>query len=483
MKKILFLFTILLSVHTAYPVSYNIMDYGAVPDGKTLNTTLIQKAIDECHHKGGGEVIVPSGTFYTGTIFMKSNVYLNLSAGAVIQGSYTPADYPEHNISSHKKFGTITHDGVYTQTMKSLIIGDNVHHTGIKGEGMVKGAGEGEAFQLGLNKNGRPRNIFFIGCTHILLKGIQIYNSAEITVSISGCERVFIEGVYIQSLVNWNNDGLNVDAKDVTIANCIINSEDDAICFKSEYADKYCENITVTNCVVTSICNGIKLGTGSRGGFKNISVNNCVVNRSKENGFRHWEMTPDIVHRPDLPSVNTGIVIMGVDGGVVENINFSDIIMRDVLSVFFVRVGKRFLTSDGKTSTMRNITLQNITAEGRSIIPSVIAGLEESPINNVTLSNIHITLPMAVDKETLKTFPTEVEENNKSYPENRITFGMKIPTAVFYVKSVKGLIMNSIYMNYPANETRPPLLFENMERMSLNGLFANGESIQNKYHE
>ncbi len=477
MRLIYYLFVALLYVPAAFSSSCNILDFGAVPDGKTLNTKSIQDAIDACHARGGGEVIVPAGTYYTGTIFLKSNVCLNLLPGAVIQGSYDPADYPDHNISSHKKFGTITHDGVYTQTMKSLIIADNAHHFGIKGEGMVKGAGEGEAFQLGLNKDGKPKNLFFIGCTHLVLKGIRVYNAAQITVSISGCERVFIDGLYIRSLVNWNNDGLDVDAKDVTITNCIIDSEDDAICFKSEYPDKYCENITVTNCVVTSICNGIKLGTGSRGGFRNITVSNCVINRSAENGFRHWEMTPDIVYKPELPSVNTGIVIMGVDGGIVENINFSDIIMRDVLSPFFVRVGKRFLTPDKKTSGMRHITIQNIHAEGRSIIPAVIAGLEESPIENISLSNIHITLPMAVNNEMLQSFPAEVIENNKSYPENRITFGVKIPVAAFYVKSVKGLTMNGIHVRYPVDEVRPPVRFDNTEQVNINDFFVNGEKL------
>ena len=477
MRLICYLILSFLFAPAAFGGFYNILEFGAVPDGKTLNTKSIQDAIDACNARGGGEVIVPAGTYYTGTIFLKSNVCLNLLSGAVIQGSYDPADYPDHNISSHKKFGTITHNGVYTQTMKSLIIADNAHHISIKGEGMVKGAGEGEAFQLGLNKDGKPKSLFFIGCTHLVLKGIRVYNAGQITVSISGCERVFIDGLYIQSLVNWNNDGLDVDAKDVIIANCIIDSEDDAICFKSEYLDKYCENITVTNCVVTSICNGIKLGTGSRGGFRNITVSNCVINRSKENGFRHWEMTPDIVYKPELPSVNTGIVIMGVDGGFVENINFSDIIMRDVLSTFFVRVGKRFLKPNGETSTMRNITIQNIHAEGRSIIPAVIAGLEESPIENITFSNIHITLPMAVNDKMFESFPAEVFENNKSYPENRITFGMKIPAAAFYVKSVKELTMNGIHIRYPVDEVRPPVRFENTERIKVNDFFVNGEIL------
>lgn len=329
--------------------TYNIKDFGAVPDGNTMNTIAIQSTIDKCFADGGGEVLIPAGIFYSGTVLLKSNVYLHLLPGSVLQGSYDPADYPEHNILSHQKYGTITHDGLYVRYMKALIIADNAQNIGIIGEGTIKGAGEGKAFQLGINVDGKPKNIFFVGCTNVKLKGITVLNAAQVTISISKCEKVFVEGLYVNSQVNWNCDGMDVDAKDVTIANCIIESEDDALCFKSEYFGSLCENITVSNCVVSSMCNGIKLGTGSRTGFRNITVNNCVIKRNLINDYFHWKMTPEIVYNDTITSVNTGIVIMGVDGGIVENISFSNITMTDVLSPFFIRVGKRFLNPDKKT--------------------------------------------------------------------------------------------------------------------------------------
>ena len=244
--------------------------------------------------------------------------------------------------------------------MKSLVIADNAHHVGIKGEGTLKGAGESQAFQLGINKNDKPKNLIFLGCKDVVLKDFDVLNSAHICIAISGCERVLIDGIYLRSFVNWNSDGLDIDGKDVIISNCTIDSEDDALCFKSEYLDKFCENITVTNCVLSSLCNGIKFGTGSRTGFRNISVSNCIVKKASFNGYRHWNMPPNIVYMPEIQSVNTGIVILGVDGGIVENINISDIIMTDVLSPFFIRIGKRFLNPDGKPSTMQHINIQNI---------------------------------------------------------------------------------------------------------------------------
>ena len=159
-------------VHAQY---YNIMDFGARQDSTFLNTKAIQSAINQCQDKGGGEVVVPAGTYTTGTILLKSNVYLHLTAGAVLQGSYNPADYPEHDISSAKKYGTITHNGLYLQSMKALIIAHNAQNIGIIGQGTLKGAGEGQAFQLGLNKDGKPKNVFFIGCKDVLLRGVKIF--------------------------------------------------------------------------------------------------------------------------------------------------------------------------------------------------------------------------------------------------------------------------------------------------------------------
>jgi len=475
-----FLLMLFLTASRLQAQTYNIVDFGAKTDSTFLNTTVIQKTIDACYSKGGGEVIVPAGRYVTGTLFLKSNVYLHLMAGAVLQGSYDPANYPEHTILWAQKFGTITHNGLYLNSMKALIIADRAHHTGIVGPGTVKGPGEGKAFQLGLNKDGKPKNLFFIGCSDVLLRDVQVLNSAQITVSISGCERVNIDGITIRSLVNWNCDGLDVDARDVRISNCLIDSEDDALCFKSEYLGKFCENITVTNCVLSSLCNGIKLGTGSRSGFRNITVSNCVVKKSSFNGYRHWAMTPDLVHQPEVQSVNTGIVILGVDGGLVENISFSDIVMTDVLSPIFIRVGKRFLTPDQKPSVMRHISIQNIRAETRSIIPSIIAGLEESPVEDIRLSNIRIFVPIVVSADSLKNFPDTPRENEKGYPENRLTFGTRLPASAFYIRHAKGITLSDVSVSLPENEARPAVFVDDAKGVRLRNVLINDKRLEDR---
>lgn len=475
MTKTTLLLVFLFSAPISYAQTYNIRDFGATTDTSKLNTSAIQSAIDKCNQDGGGEVVVPTGTYYTGTIFLKPNVYLRLLPGSVLQGSYNPADYPEHDISKRKKFGTITRTEPFTPWLKALIIADNVTNGGLVGEGTVKGAGEGQAFQLGENKNGKPGNILFIGCKNVLLKGVRVINSATLTVFISDCEEMQIDGLYINSFVNWNTDGLDVDGRNITISNCIIDSEDDALCFKSEYTDKLCENITVTNCVLSSNCNGLKFGTGSRGGFKNITVSNIVIKKPSIDLLRKWNILPGIVKKTGTNSVNTGIVILGVDGGVVENINISNVLMTDVISPIMIRVNKRFLNAEGKPSVMRNINIHHVTAEVQSIIPSIIAGLPESLIEDVRISNMRIMLPG--DVSSTADFPKEVKENDKGYPENRM-FGLKLPASSFFARHVKGLYLFDISITTQAHDIRPPFVLDNVADATLRNVRYNSEGIK-----
>jgi len=117
----------------------------------------IQYAIDKCVSAAGGEMQVPAGKFVTGALYLKSTVTLRLMSGAVLHGSTSPADYPDQDISSHEKFGTLTHNGVFVKVMQALIIADNAENVSIFGGGLIKSAGEAGTFQLGLNQDGKPK--------------------------------------------------------------------------------------------------------------------------------------------------------------------------------------------------------------------------------------------------------------------------------------------------------------------------------------
>ena len=460
----------------------DIKELGAVGDGRTLNTQIIQRAIDDCATAGGGEVRVPAGIFLTGTLHLKSHITLRLLPGSVLQGSSDPQDYPDHDVSTHQRFSTITHDGAFVKVMKSLIIADRAKDVSIVGEGAIRGAGEAEAFQLGVNKEGKPGNLFFIGCENVRLRDIRVLNAAQLTIAFSGCDRVFVEGIYLQSMSNFNCDGLDVDAREVTIANCIIESEDDALCFKSEYLGRFCENITVTNCVVASICNGIKFGTGSRTGFRNVTVSNCVVRRPNEMAKLHpgqvARLPPEIASDKETPSVNSGISIESVDGGLAENLRISNIVMTDVLSPIYIRVGRRFLTPEGKPSVMRDVSIEHITAHCRSVIPSIIAGLSDSPARDIRLSDIRVTVPIGVPSAMLGDFPESPKEDEKGYPENRQTFGLRLPASAFYIRHAEQVSLRDVVVTCASDEARPPIQTDDLRGLKVRNFLFNGRPLE-----
>ncbi len=188
-------------------------------------------------------------------------------------------------------------------------------------------------------------------------------------------------------------------------------------------------------------------------------------------------MTPGFVIDERVTSVNTGIVILGVDGGLVENIRFSNIVMTDVLSPFFIRVGARFLIPEGKPSVMRGVSSENVTAVSRSIIPSIVAGLKDSPIRDVRLSNIRISVPIGAPTEMAAQFPADPPESIKGYPENRLTFGLQLPAAAFYVRHVEDIDLVGVTLTHAENEARPPFTFDDVRNIRLRDVRVNGHPL------
>lgn len=168
------------------------------------------------------------------------------------------------------------------------------------------------------------------------LRDFHIRNAGSWTVRLLGCDGVNINGISIYCLTQGNNDGIDVDAKNVTISNCNISCDDDGICLKSDLRDFMPENITVTNCVIASNCNPIKLGTSSYSGFRNVVFSNCVVRRTEESVIWDWGKE----YRKVASGVHTGlsgITVQSADGGIVENISFNNIVMEGIITpILFV---------------------------------------------------------------------------------------------------------------------------------------------------
>ncbi|MCK0146013.1 glycosyl hydrolase family 28 protein [Arenibacter sp. F26102] len=422
----------LLGTINTYGREINILTKGAISDSLTLNTHIIQSAIDELTLEGGGTVIVPAGKFSTGPLHLKDNVELHLKTGAFLYGSTDAKLYQRG--SSWRAWALINARGQ--------------KNVSVTGNGTINGLGDAEVWQRGDNAGGRPNIIYFLECENVLVDGITMINAALAVSDFQSCNYVRINGVKIYSFGNHNNDGIDIDSSNVVVSNCIIETEDDALCFKSNRANLPSENITVTNCVLASNCNGIKFGTTSRTGFKNISVTNCVIKRPTEDNFRHWDKNIEGVDSEK--TVISGLALEVVDGGVMDQILISDIIMDGVQTPIFIKLGDR-KRPDGTPGQLKNIQINNIIAKNASLISSSITGYPGNNIQNVKISNVDITYKGG---GTEKQYQRVVPENEKDYPENRM-FGHSLPAYGFFIRHVENITLQSIQMRTVAEDIRP----------------------------
>lgn len=423
------------------PGVYDVHAYGAKGDGKTLDTKAIQEAIDACAKKGGGRVVLAGGTFLSGTLVLKSGVNLEIEAGATLLGSTNLADYPSHVAALR------SYTDNYTE--KSLIYAEKQENVSITGQGVINGQGEDKAFQEKPWKQ-RPYLLRIIECKNVTVRNVTLRNSAMWTEHYLGCEGVLIDGITVDSMVNANNDGIDIDScEQVRVANCKITSIDDGICFKST-ADRPCRYVTVTNCVVRSLCNGIKCGTESNGGFQDITVSNCVIY--------------------DTPLA--GIALEEVDGGDFERVTLSNITMKNVPGGIFIRLGNRArpITAQGekpKIGSMKDIIIRDVQATGVSAVGCSITGQPDHPVRNVTLENIRLQYTGGGSADSLK---RDVPEQSANYPE----YGMfgQLPAYGFYVRHAENVRMQHLDLSFEKSDPRAAIFCDDVRDLDLQDIKA-----------
>lgn len=454
---------LIFSVTLSYANNINVLQYGAKGDGKTVNTKAIQKAIDACSQTSG-TVTIPEGRFLTGTLYLKNNVTLLLEKGAVLLGSTDSADYPRNTPQTLISMSTHSRNKK-PKFNSALIYAEGQENITIKGEGTIDGQGDNKAFQRGDNGHDRPKLIFFISCKNVAVKEVLLTNSAFWMQDYLGCDGVIIDGIRVLNHANWNNDGIDIDSKNVRISNCDIDSDDDGICLKSYLRDKPCENVVITNCVVSSNCDAIKMGTPGAGGFKNIAISNCVVRPSKYDNFRHWTKRDQFINAE--ASMVNGISVECVDGGNTDGIVIDNITMKGVQTPIFIRVGNRnekMLTDTERVATMRNIIISNIISDQLSRRTSSITAIPGSYIENVKLSNILFDVYSEGTKENAE---AAVPEKENSYPSPH-SFGPTLPAYGFYIRHVKNISINNVQLNMFADEQRYPVVLDDVRNIYLN---------------
>lgn len=391
----------------------NMYKAGADASGKKLNTVLINKTIDKLNAKGGGTLYFPSGTYLTGAIKMKSNITIELEAGATLLFS--------DNFDDYLPYVEMRHEGIMMKSFSPLIYAVDAENITIKGEGTLNGQGKkwwDEFFRVivDLKDNGirdinkyqsmwekdndvktlyaetnedyvssmqrrffRPPFIQPLRCKNFKIEGVKIINSPFWTINPEFCENVIVDGVTINNPLSPNSDGINPEScRYVHISNCHISVGDDCITLKSGrdlqarklgWAD---ENITITNCTMLAGHGGVVIGSEMSGGVKKVVISNCVFD-----------------------GTDRGIRIKSTRGrgGVVEDIQISNIVMKNIqeeaiiLDMLYSKMPAELLSE--RTPIFRNINISNVTGSD-VLIPIKIRGLEESPINNITFTNINI---------------------------------------------------------------------------------------------
>jgi len=440
-----------LSALAGFPFMNSITAFGATAGGNIVNTVEIQHAIDVTAEKGGGVVVIPPGVWLTGTLFLRSHVWLDLSPGAVLLGSPNPDDYPPQH-PAYRSF----HDA---NGFRALIYAERAEDIGLMGGGTIDGQGARIPFARD-EHDVRPRMLQFISCRDVTVKDLRLQNSAMWLQHYQDCDRVLVRGLRIWNHSNHNNDMIDIDGcRDVVVTGCISDTDDDGITLKST-GTALCEDVIISDCVVSSRCNAIKCGTESTGGFRNISIRNCVVRptRSKAAGIYG--------HPEGISAVTLEIV----DGGIMAGVTVSQLRVEGTRSPIFVRLadrGRRHRKDAGQPprGVLRDVLLEDIQVRGAGCFGSSISGIPGSPVEDVTLSRIRIESVVSLEEGVLPGLPPELEKN---YPEATM-FG-PLPAAGLFIRHARRIALRDVAFSGPADDARPTLATHQVEDLQSGGL-------------
>ncbi len=433
-------------------IFYNIKDFGAIGDGKIKDTEAIQSAIDSAHDSGGGTVYFPAGIYLSGTLMLRDNITLHFEAGCILLGSTDQADFP----SSAPRFRSYTERYV----CQSLIYGEDIENIALEGRGRIDGQGT-KFNHLPFRK--RPYLIRLVNCKNVRVRDITLVNSPMWVQHYLACDDLLISGIRVNSFEGVNNDGCDIDCcRNVRISDCYIHSSDDALVLKST-SDRSCENVTITNCVLSSASQGFKLGTESNGGFRNITMTGCTIRKP---GLKEFD-------RDQAPRGVAAIGLLMIDGGTLERVNISDITVRGMNAVLFIRLRNRarpFTSESPKPGIgmVRDVHISNIIATDIGPRGSDITGLPGYPVENISVSNIDISVEGGEDVFPSGYIIKEVVEGDPALLLDHTTKMHKIlPTFGFYCRHVQGLRFSNINIRCEKPDQRPALICDDVQILEI----------------
>lgn len=410
---------------------FNVKNFGAAGDGQRVDTDAINKAIQVASDTGGGTVLVPGGTYLSGTIRLQNNVTLWIDGGATILGTKNLADY-------HWPEGGREWDG-------SIILANGVRNVALMGRGTINGQNlnnpRGEEHIRG------PHAVLFNNSKDIVVRDITIRDAGNYSLIFRSCERVNVD-----NFTAYNGyDGINMhDVRLATISNSKLFTGDDSL------AGAYWENVTVTNCILNSSCNAIRVGG------RNVLISNTLIYGPGEYAHRLGFRTNTESGFQILPhsAGRGGASSRLVTPGPVDNMVLSNITMINVRSPVFVAFGADAPYS-GNNLGVGRIVIENLTAINCGRTPFYVAGPREKPAKSIILRNARMTFVGGVKDE---------ESNGQGFsPYSMIqAYGV-------YCRNVENLELHDVRVDYVDKDRRPALFGENIGTLDLDRFVAQRE--------
>jgi polygalacturonase len=455
---------------------YNIRDFGAVGDGKALDTAALQSAIDACTKDGGGVVLVPAGVFLIGTTELKSNVTLRIVAGGTLLGAADEKQYHAVDAIPLKGDSTLG-DGNW-----ALLFGVDAHNVTIEGPGLIDGQGaqfrppaKGVKPPAGLTGNKRPYLLLFYRCPNLAVRNIDLFRSAYHCVRVIQSSWVVMEALHIHNRVNHNNDGFHfISCEYVSVSNCNVQSQDDACALFGS-----CRFITVTNCSFSTRWSVFRFGGGVA---ENVTVSNCLL----------YEV------------YGCPIKMHGTPGSRFENMSFSNLVLQNVTGPIHISIGpnsRRAATTGPATqeaetepatqrapAIVRNISFSNIhgtvTTDPPQLAESLVTsaynpGEKESCITlncvggatleNISFDDVHLMFGGGGTAETAA---------RRELPEIAGEYFMlgAMPAYGFYARNAEGITLNNVRFQFERAELRPAVILDHVEDVAISGLSAQGSA-------
>ncbi len=461
---------------------YKVEEFGAVADGQTLCTVAVQKAVDFCHENGGGIVEFGAGRYVLSTIFLKSNVHIVIPQDTQILGSLNFYDYAQQEEIDYP----IYQDASHTYFDLSMFVGRNCENVSITGGGKIdmRSVWDEDGVRGEAIKHRGPKCVALKECQNVEIANLEMVNVSDLAVDFAGCGNVDIYGLKLRVYI----DGISPDnSKHVRIHDCDVETGDDGIVFKTSYTLNridICKDIKVWNCRVKSRCSALKFGTETNGGFEDIEIENVEIRDTRI----------------------TGIAIESVDGAVVDGVHIKNVKMKNVNAPLFIHIGRRMRGPEGRAiGKIKNITLENITAEGpyepyeimawnyfsykdgdtyqypwifgkaESFddthsgntaesdwqMTSNVCGLPESVLENITLRNVHLKLDGGV-----QTYNREVPEDAQDYPEVYV-YGRILPAKGIYFRHIEGLTLENVSVETYRDDKREDFVFDSVQGLKM----------------